>query len=162
MEPIKAVYLRNFVFGVEDSLVSTVGLLSGVAVAGTPRATIVLTGMVLIFVEAFSMGVGSFLSERSVEEYEAGPEALRTPLLGGSVMFLSYFLAGFIPLAPYLFPDAAYSFEYSIIASLVALFALGFASGKITKRGMWRRGLRVFLVGGLAILIGIAVGKFVA
>ena len=55
-----ALYLRNFIFGVEDSLVSTVGLLSGVAVANVDQATIFLTGMVLIFVEAFSMGVGSF------------------------------------------------------------------------------------------------------
>jgi len=65
-----AVYVRNFVFGVEDSLVSTVGLLSGIASAGASTATIFLTGTVLIFVEAFSMAVGSYLSEESVEEYE--------------------------------------------------------------------------------------------
>jgi VIT1/CCC1 family predicted Fe2+/Mn2+ transporter len=53
----KTIYLRNFIFGVEDSLVSTVGLLSGVAVAGVASRTILLTGVVLIFVEAFSMAV---------------------------------------------------------------------------------------------------------
>ncbi len=62
-------FIRNFVFGVEDSLVSTVGLLSGIAVAGIGRSDIVVTGVVLISVEVFSMGVGSFLSERSAEEY---------------------------------------------------------------------------------------------
>lgn len=30
---MQATYFRNFIFGVEDSLVSTVGLLSGVAIA---------------------------------------------------------------------------------------------------------------------------------
>ncbi len=65
----RKVYLRNFVFGVEDSLVSTVGLLSGVAAAGVETKTIVLTGVVLIIVEALSMAVGSYLSEYSVEEY---------------------------------------------------------------------------------------------
>ena len=56
-------YFSSFIFGVEDSLVSTVGLLSGVAVAGVNRSGIFVTGVILIFVEAFSMGVGNFLSE---------------------------------------------------------------------------------------------------
>ena len=40
-------YLRSFIFGVEDSLVSTVGLLSGVAIANASRDTILLTGTVV-------------------------------------------------------------------------------------------------------------------
>ena len=54
-------YYRNFVFGVEDSLVSTVGLLSGISIAGVTNKTIIMTGVILIFVEAVSMGAGSFL-----------------------------------------------------------------------------------------------------
>ena len=54
MKWVKALYIRNFVFGVEDSLASTVGLLSGIATAGVNASTIVVTGAVLIFVEAFS------------------------------------------------------------------------------------------------------------
>ena len=38
-----ALYAKNFIFGVEDSLVSTVGLLSGIAIAGVPRGTIFLS-----------------------------------------------------------------------------------------------------------------------
>ena len=56
-------YLRNFIFGVEDSLVSTVGLLAGVAAGGVSSAVILTTGLVLIEVEGFSMGLGSFLTE---------------------------------------------------------------------------------------------------
>ena len=58
---VLAGYLRAFVFGVEDSLASTVGLLSGIAIAGAGRETILMTGIVLIFVEAFSMAIGDFL-----------------------------------------------------------------------------------------------------
>ena len=61
-------FLRNTVFGVEDSLVSTVGLLSGIAATGSvSKSFILLTGIVYISVEAFSMAVGSFLSEEFVE-----------------------------------------------------------------------------------------------
>jgi hypothetical protein len=39
-------YVRNIVFGISDSLVSTVGLLSGIDVSGTSRQIIILTGIV--------------------------------------------------------------------------------------------------------------------
>src|SRR5262245_46938731 len=73
-ESTKVAYFRNFVFGVEDSLVSTVGLLSGVAIAGLAREEIFLTGVILIFVEAVSMAAGSFLSESSAEEFATHSE----------------------------------------------------------------------------------------
>lgn len=39
-------YFRNFIFGVEDSLVSTVGLLSGVAIAGVAQRSLLAVGEV--------------------------------------------------------------------------------------------------------------------
>ncbi|KKS05141.1 MAG: hypothetical protein UU58_C0001G0001, partial [Candidatus Nomurabacteria bacterium GW2011_GWA2_41_25] len=36
-------YVRNFIFGAEDSLVSTVGLLSGIASAGIARKEIIIS-----------------------------------------------------------------------------------------------------------------------
>src|SRR3989344_2538547 len=89
-----ALYVRSFIFGAEDSLVSTVGLLSGIAAAGVPQGTIFLTGMVLVFVEAFSMAAGSFLSERSAEEYVSRSGVpMRYFVVGGVIMFLSYFIS---------------------------------------------------------------------
>lgn len=152
-------FIRNFVFGVEDGLSSTVGLLSGIAVAGILREQILLTGAVLIFVEAFSMGIGSFLSESSVEEYEkqtyAPPGA---PIIGATVMFFSYLVAGLIPLAPYffLFPDAALSF--SVALALIALYVLGTIEGRVSRADIKKSALRMVLVGGLAVLVGILVG----
>ena len=156
-----ATYLRNVVFGVEDSLVSTVGLLSGVAIAGLPRSTILLTGVVLIFVEAFSMATGSYLSEASVDEYmDRNRSKGHSPILGGLVMFFSYFVSGFIPLAPYLFWPAETAFGISIGFSLVALFILGAGSGKVSSGRPFKVGIRMFLLGGIAILVGVTVGSF--
>jgi len=122
MEEKRIRFIRNFVFGVEDSLVSTVGLLSGIAIAGTETKTIILAGVVLIFVEAFSMGAGSLLSENSAAEVAVGEEVpLRHSYKASSIMFISYFVAGFIPLFPYLFLEVSTAFWVSILASLVAL-----------------------------------------
>jgi VIT1/CCC1 family predicted Fe2+/Mn2+ transporter len=152
--------IRNFTFGVEDSLVSTVGLLAGIALAGVGSKTTVLTGMVLIFVEAFSMGVGSLLSEQSVEEYESKKEvSLTKPAIAAGVMVVSYILAGLIPLAPYVFSTSKGAVVWSICLTLLALITLGAFNAHLFKVRMWRDSLLTLAMGGLAILVGIAVGQ---
>ncbi len=158
---VNASYIRSFIFGVEDSLVSTVGLLSGIAIAGVPRATILLTGVVLIFVEAISMAAGSFLSEYSAEEFEKKSEVpAGRALADAAIMFVSYFLSGFIPLAPYIFLLTTDAFILSNVLSLVALYALGTVGARLARVSIWRSGLRMVIVGGLAIAVGIGVGTF--
>jgi VIT1/CCC1 family predicted Fe2+/Mn2+ transporter len=155
-------FFRNFVFGVEDSLVSTVGLLSGVAAAGEERHTIIVAGVVLIFVEAFSMGVGSLLSDNSVRELTSGKEEPLARSYGSSlVMFVSYFITGFIPLAPYVFLSNSVAFYTSIACSLLALFALGFTAGKFAKISPLREGIQMMLLGGAAISLGVVVGTII-
>ena len=153
--------MRNFVLGVEDSLVSTVGLLSGIAVADTPRETILLAGLVLIFVEALSMAAGSFLSEASAERYLTKREVVSsTSLVSGTIMFFSYFIAGFVPLAPYIFLPLDSAFWVSISASLAALFILGVGGAKISQTNLLKGGIRMLLIGGIALGVGVGVGMF--
>ncbi len=155
-------YLRTIIFGVTDSLVSTVGLLAGIDVAGAPHATLALTGIIYAFVEAFSMAVGSFLSEESAEEYAAKRSVpLGQSLVAGVVMFVSFVLAAFIPLAPYLTMGDPYVLPASIGLSVIALFVLGFISGSVSKLPMVVRGMRMALLGGAAIIIGTIVGLVV-
>ena len=154
-----SLYLRNFLFGVEDSLVSTSGLLSGVAAAGLARNEIFLSGVVLIFVEAFSMGAGSFLSEQSADELLNKRTGFFSNIYGAVIMFVSYFISGFIPLAPYIFLEVSDAFKVSIGLSLVSLFLLGIVSAKFFSQDMARFGLRMLVVGGLAIMLGIFAGE---
>ncbi len=155
-------YFRNFVFGVEDSLVSTVGLLSGIAIAGVPKETIFLTGVVLIFVEAFSMAAGSFLSESSAEEYETGKDNLtRHGFISGTIMFFSYFISGFIPLSPYLIWPVEIALPCSIAFSLAALLVLGLLGSRISKTSAFKNSLRAIVIGGIAIALGLVVSSFI-
>src|SRR3989344_9185207 len=124
-------YLRAFIFGVEDSLASTVGLLSGIAIAGVARETILLTGAILILVEAFSMAMGDFLSEYSSESYIRQAEVpSRRSFIAAIIMFFSYLLAGLIPLFPYLIMAPEFAVWFSIGLSLLALFFLGITGAK--------------------------------
>jgi len=155
-------YIRNIIFGVEDSLVSTVGLLAGISIH-TPRSIILLTGIVYIFVEGFSMAVGSFLSEEGVQEYVSHKMlGFKQSIMGSIVMFFSFILAGLIPIAPYIFIESENAVVVSIVVSILALFILGSASGKMSRTGILSRGLRMAFLAGIAIFIGIMVGKIVS
>ncbi len=152
-------YVRNFIFGVEDSLVSTVGLLSGIASADASRHTIILTGVVLIFVEAFSMGVGSYLSENSTANYQPKGIHKQTPIFGGVIMLVSYLLAGLVPLLPYVILRGPVAFWWSIVFSLIGLVGLGVLSSKLLKANWLKNSLRMLILGGIAIAIGVIVGN---
>jgi len=161
LTPAKVAYFRNFIFGVEDSLVSTVGLVSGIAIAGLPREAIFTTGVILILVEAVSMAAGSFLSESSAEEYETQQEATGSQnIRAASIMFVSYALSGFVPLAPYLFLPVSYAFPLSIALAVAALSVLGLVSARISRAGYIKSAFRMALVGGVAILVGVVAGHF--
>ena len=151
-----ASHIRNFVFGVEDSLVSTVGLLSGIAVGGVTRSQIILTGIILLLVEAFSMAVGSLLSEQSAEEYLTRKEAPMLPAtLNSAIMFTSYLLAGLITLAPYFIMESSAALPISIALSLSALFFLGVGSATLFGINILKNGVRTLAIGGFAILVGV-------
>lgn len=155
----RVAYLRNFIFGIDDSLVSTVGLLSGIATAGVVAETIILSGVVLIFVEAFSMAAGSYLSEASAEEYSAQDSVQSShPLRASLIMFFSYFFAGFIPLFPYMIVPVEAAFPLSIVASFLALLVLGAWSGRISNVSMFKSALRMGIIGGIATALGVVVG----
>ena len=155
------IFLRNFIFGIEDSLVSTVGLLSGIATGQISHAVILSTGLIYIFVEAFSMAVGSFLSEESAEEYSSNKEITnKLPALGAIVMFVSFVAAGLIPIIPYLVLPDRLQFYGSIVLSIFVLFILGLINGKLSKIKPWRRAFRIALLGGFAIIVGVLVGKY--
>ncbi len=148
-------YFRNMIFGVEDSLVSTVGVLFGMAVAQIDKGTIFTTGLIIISVEALSMGVGSYLSEESAHELD-GEKHKDKPYIEGLIMFLSYYLAGFVPLTPYLFLDPLSARYVSLVCALGALFFLGYLPRKKTKAG-----IKMVVLAASAVLIGFLVGKFI-
>jgi VIT1/CCC1 family predicted Fe2+/Mn2+ transporter len=157
---ISAGYLRAFIFGVEDSLVSTVGLLSGIAIAGATQQAIFTTGIVLILVEGFSMAVGDFLSEYSAESYVSQAEVpFKRSFVAAFIMFFSYIISGMVPLFPYLIMAVDYAFIISIGLSLTALFALGVIGAKMSNIPAAKSGIRAAIVGGAAIAIGIFIGN---
>lgn len=154
--------LRSFVFGVEDSLVSTVGLVSGIAIVGSSRPAILITGITLIFVEAFSMAVGELVSDNAVREVRTGSEtSLLLSLKQSLVMFFSYIFSGFVVLVPYLFLQPLSALPLSISISIVCLFSLGAFGAHLARISILKNGFTMTIIGGAAILIGMGAGTLV-
>ena len=60
--------IREFVFGIQDGLISTVGLLAGVQGATENNAVVMITGLAAMFAGAVSMAAGSYLSSSAEKE----------------------------------------------------------------------------------------------
>jgi VIT1/CCC1 family predicted Fe2+/Mn2+ transporter len=54
--------IREFVFGIQDGLISTVGLLAGIQGATENSVVVIVTGLTAMFSGAISMAAGSYLS----------------------------------------------------------------------------------------------------
>jgi VIT1/CCC1 family predicted Fe2+/Mn2+ transporter len=156
-----SVYVRTIIFGAIDSLVSTVALLAGIEAGAVSSHVIVLTGVVYVFVEGFSMAIGSFLSEDSAQEYAAKAAIPDNKTIrAGLMMFVSFVLVGFIPIIPYLFFAGHTGLVLSILVSILVLGIFGYAQAKLSALPSAWRVVRMMLLGGFAIIIGITVGKF--
>lgn len=151
-------YLQSAIFGFNDALVSTTGVIVGVSTGTNDKSVVILAGVVTIMVEALSMGAGQYNSSKSARQLEKS-EATKVPLISGGIMFVSYFLAGLIPLLPILLFPIEYSRDIAIVAALIGLFVLGYLKGKIVKVSPMRSAIEILIIGGLATLVGIVVGN---
>lgn len=162
--------IREIVFGLEDSLVSTLGALTGIAVGTGSTFIVVLSGLVLLAAEGMSMAAGSYLSSKSA--YEVEKQLHRTegqkfnhashPVRAALVMGISYFIGGMFPLAPYFFLPIHLALVVSIPATALVLFMVGAWSSLFTKRPATRSGLEMVIISLTAALIGYAIARGVS
>ncbi len=151
-------YLRSIFFGIEDSLVSTTGLVAGIAVGSDNKEIVLLAGFVAITIEAVSMGVGEYLSDDALRDLSKMKRHYDNSLLSGLLMFASYFIAGLILLAPIAIFQFPVSIILELLLSLIGLFFLGFIKGKILHTSAFSGGIKILVVGGITTLLGFAVG----
>ncbi len=154
-------YLQSAMFGFNDALVSTTGVIVGVSTGTNNKQVVVLAGAVTILVEALSMGAGQYSSSKSAHQLDK-TDALKMPIISGAIMFVSYFLAGLVPLLPIMILPMEYSRNVAIVSALVGLFVLGYLKGKVVKVSPLKSALEIVVIGGLATGIGIVVGGALA
>lgn len=152
-------YLRSIIFGFQDSLVSTTGVIAGVAAGTNNKELVILAGLVTITVESLSMGAGQYMSEKSVHQLDKTGKHTDNLYVGGMLMATSYFLGGLVPLLPIVLFELSTAATLSIAFALIGLFILGYLKAHIVKVNPFKSALEILILGGLATAIGLIVGK---
>lgn len=163
--------MREIVFGLEDSLVSTMGAITGIAVGTGSQYIVILSGLVLIAAEATSMAAGSYLSTKHAREAEVlfherngleVHEEASHPIRAAMVMGIFYLLGGVVPLVPYFLLPVNQAVVPAIIITAATLFLVGVWAASFTKTSKVKSGIEMMLVSLAAALIGYIVGGLVA
>lgn len=151
-------YLRSIMFGLQDGLVSTTGVVLGIATGIHDKPIIILAALVAVSVEASSMAAGQYSSEKAVHQMDKTGKHTDNLIIGAVLMFFSYFIAGFVPITPIILLDLKIAPFVSISLSFIALFVLGYIKGRVVEHKPLRSAIEMFVIGGIATALGILVG----
>lgn len=155
--------IRAGVFGVQDGVVSTFGLIMGVAGAAVSPGTVLIAGIAGIASGAMSMGAGEYVSVRTQAELLEAYSGVRSvdnvsPWRAAGANAGLFIIGGVFPLAPFLFTSGLDAVLVSILLTIGVLFGAGALLSRATRQSPWRSGLRLLVVGGGAGVLGYLIG----
>ncbi len=157
--------VRAGVFGVQDGIVSTFGLVMGVAGAQVSPEAVLIAGIAGAVSGAVSMGAGEYVSVKVQRELlEArgngdGENAIVSPGRAAAANSGLFVLGAVFPLAPFVVLVGLPAVLTSTVLSITALFATGALLTRLTRRSPFASGLRMLLIGGGAGVLGYLVGS---
>lgn len=153
-------YLRSCLFGLQDGLVSTTGVVVGIAAGVPEKSIVILASFVAVTVEATSMAAGQYSSEKAVHQMDKTGKHTDNLIFGAAIMFFSYLLAGLIPIIPMLFLNTPIdAIPFSIGSALLGLFSVGYIKGRLVETYALRSAFEMLIIGGVATVVGLVVGN---
>jgi VIT1/CCC1 family predicted Fe2+/Mn2+ transporter len=153
-------YLRSAMFGIQDGLVSTTGVVVGISAGVDDKEVIVLAAFVAVMVEATSMAAGQYSSEKAVHQMDRTGRHTDSLVFGAALMFAAYLLGGLVPIAPTLLFSPPEAQVIAVVAALLGLFLVGYVKGKYVDQPPLRSATELFVIGAIATSIGLVVGYF--
>lgn len=152
-------FLKASVYGANDGIVTTFAVVAGVAGAGLSPDVIIVLGVANMIADGISMAVGDYLGEVSEHKMRKnnqmdsdGDKLWQT----GVITFISFIVAGVLPLLPYIFKylglpiNLGDQFLLSILSTALALFFVGSLRTLLTKGSWIKNGLEMLLIGAIA------------
>lgn len=146
-------------FGLQDGLVSTTGVVVGISTGVEDKAVIILASFVAVTVEASSMAAGQYSSEKAVHQLDKTGKHTDNLVLGALIMFISYLAAGLIPIFPNVIFEPSTARIFSIIFAFIGLFVIGYIKGQLVEHKPLKSAAELFAIGAAATTVGIIVGK---
>ena len=153
-------YLRSLMFGLQDGIVSTTGVVVGISTGVDNKAIIILAAFVAVTVEATSMAAGQYSSEKAVHQMDKTGKHTDSLIIGGIIMFFAYLLGGAFPILPIVFFPQEISRILAIISAFLGLFVIGYIKGQVVEHRPLRSAVELFIIGSIATIVGVVVGYF--
>lgn len=151
-------YLRSGLFGIQDGLVSTTGVVVGISTGVEDKAIIILASLVAVTVEASSMAAGQYSSEKAVHQLDKTGKHTDSLIIGALIMFVAYLVGGLVPIIPTIIFNQPQARIIAIAAAFIGLFILGYIKGHLVKVPTLRSAVELFIIGAIATSIGLIVG----
>jgi len=157
----KATLLRDFVFAANDGIITTFAVVAGSKGASLSSSVVIILGFANLLADGFSMASGNYLGIKSQIQFQkkSGDKIKdeHNPLQHGITTFVSFTLAGLLPLLPFLFKFSN-AFEISAITVVLSLFIVGASRSRFSDNGFLKEGFEMLFVGGFAALVAYFVG----
>ncbi len=102
-----------------------------------------------------------FLRTKVQKELGLSPDAGGAARGDAFVVGLTYLGSAVIPLWPYAFFSIGTALPISVACTLVALFALGVAKGRVARQHLLRAGVQVLVIGAISAAVGFGIGHLV-
>lgn len=162
-----AVRLKDFILGFQDGVVSSLGLVLGVAVATLNSRIVIISGLAGALAEFISMAAVAYTSTEAAEEFYKTekhrklkmPKEYKSPLESGALVGFSDLVGALIAIVPFIFFDLNKAIVVSVILSAVALFLTGAVKAKLTIGNWFESGVKLTLIGLVAAFAGYLIGR---
>ena len=151
-------YLRSLMFGLQDGIVSTTGVVVGISTGISDKAIIVLAALVAVTVEASSMAAGQYSSEKAVHQMDKSGKHTDNLYVGAFIMFLAYLIGGSFSIIPILMFDQPVARFIAIVSAFIGLFIIGYLKGYLVEHKPFRSAIELFTIGSITTVVGIIVG----
>ena len=122
-------YLRSLMFGLQDGIVSTTGVVIGISTGVSNKEIIVLAALVAVTVEASSMAAGQYSSEKAVHQMDKSGRHNDNLHIGALIMFIAYLMGGAFSIVPILVFDQPIAKIFAVASAFTGLFIIGYIKG---------------------------------
>lgn len=153
-------YLRSLMFGLQDGIVSTAGVVVGISTGVNNKDIIVLAALVAVMVEASSMAAGQYSSEKAVHQMDKTGKHTDNLYIGALIMFIAYLIGGSFSIIPTLIFDQPIARIIAIVSTFTGLFIIGYVKGHLVEHKPLRSAVELFIIGSIATIVGVVVGYF--
>ncbi|KKP38922.1 MAG: hypothetical protein UR29_C0010G0025 [Candidatus Woesebacteria bacterium GW2011_GWC2_33_12] len=160
----KALRVHSIVVSANDGITTTFAVVAGSLGASLSPSIILILGFANLFADGLSMATGSYLGVKSEIEFEEDNgqkiEVGKEPIKNAVTTFISFVVAGLVPILPYIF-KMNNSFIVSIILVFLALNMVGIIRAKLTGKNIIKTAIENTLIGGSAAFVAYGVGYLV-